>query len=239
MTDMQKRLRIYVTHSMIPIMAAVAAIGLWFAIRRGDAVAVGLLAIGWSIYVVEEYFVHRFIFHARPPRQQFLFDALYRLHYGHHDQSANKHLIFTPLWFALPLTMSSFAAMSTFLRFDDVVITVCGGGVSGFLMFEWLHLTSHFKSSSKGRFGRYLTRRHSKHHHVDYAKWFTVSPGGQLVDRALGSDPDHYIVVPNVRTCGLAVDDPRLVRSRFRFALDRSLANEPASVASVRAEQAV
>ncbi len=51
----------------------------------------------------------------------------------------------------------------------------------GYLFFEWLHLTSHFRME-KGRLGHYVTRRHAKHHNIDYSHWFTVSPGGQLVD---------------------------------------------------------
>jgi len=234
MTDTQKRIRIYFSHSGIRVMAAVAALGLWFAVRRGDAVTLALLALGWAIYVVEEYLIHRFIFHARAPRRQVLFNAMYRLHYGHHDQATNKHLLFTPLWFALPLTITSGAATTIVLGLDDALIAICGGGVSAFLLFEWLHLTSHFKTSSKGRLGRYITRRHSKHHYIDYAKWFTVSPGGQLVDKVFGSDPAEYSVVAEVHTCGLASNDPRLVKSRIRFALDTSLANSHAAPAAVR-----
>ena len=107
----------------------------------------------------------------------------------------------------------------------------------GYLFFEWLHLTSHFRME-KGRLGRYITRRHAKHHNIDYRHWFTVSPGGQLVDSALGSDPAQYGVVPNVLTCGLDRDDPRLVKSRIRYGLDSSLTNSAAAPARMHAEQA-
>jgi hypothetical protein len=233
MTDTLKRVRIYLSDGAIPVMFAVGAMGLWLALRRGDPGVLGLLALGWCVYVVEEYLVHRFVFHAPAPRNQFLFDALYRLHYGHHDQVSNKHLLFTPLWFALPLAVLDCAVMAIVLPGEDAVIAVCGGGVCAYLYFEWLHLTSHFKASSKGRLGRYITRRHARHHHIDYSSWYTVSPGGQLVDRALGSDPQHYSVVPRVRTCGLATDDPRLVKSRIRFGSDTSLANRTGAPAVV------
>jgi hypothetical protein len=85
----------------------------------------------------------------------------------------------------------------------------------------------------KGRLGRYVTRRHAKHHNIDYHHWYTVSPGGQIVDAALGSDPARYAVVPNVLTCGLDRDDPRLVKSRLRFGLDSSLTNNPMAPARV------
>jgi hypothetical protein len=217
-------------------MAAVAAVGLLFAMQRGDATAIDLLAVGWIIYLVEEHLVHRFIFHADLPRRQSAFNTMYRLHFGHHDQAWNKHLLFTPLWFALPLSAVSCAVVSLFLGPQDAVIAILGGGIPAYLFFEWLHLTSHFKSSSKGRLGRYITRRHSKHHHIDYGKWFTISPGGQLVDKTFGTDPAHYSVVANVRTCGLAADDPRLVESRIRFGTDSSLANRQPTIQGVELE---
>jgi hypothetical protein len=219
-------------------MAAVAAAGLWLAIRRGDPVTLGLLAFGWGIYVVQEYVVHRFIFHAPAPRRQFLFDILYRLHYGHHDQVTNRDLLFTPLWFTIPLTCLDVAMVSILLPWKDALIAVCGGGVCAYLLFEWLHLTVHFRSSSKGRISRYITRRHSKHHFIDYAYWYTVSPGGQLVDRACGSDPARFAVVPDVRTCGLPKYDSRLVKSRIRFGTDNSLANFPSSFGAPTGSQA-
>jgi hypothetical protein len=110
--------------------------------------------------------------------------------------------------------------------------------VCGYLVFEWLHLTSHFRMN-KGRLGHYITRRHAKHHNIDYHHWYTVSPGGQLVDGAFGSDPSQYHVVPNVLTCGLQHDDPRLVKSRARYGLDSSLNNNAAPPVRLHSEQAV
>ena len=149
----------------------------------------------------------------------------------------NKHLLFTPLWFSLPMTFVNIAIMAIVLPLEDAVIAALAGGVAAYLLFEWLHLTSHFRMSAKGRLGRYITRRHGKHHHVDYANWYTVSPGGQLVDQALRADPAEYRVVPNVRTCGLDPDDPRLLKSQTRFGFDASLANKPAPMGGVHAQQ--
>ena len=233
MNDFQKLLRIYASDAAVRVMAVIAAGGVTLAIQQRDLAALGLFALGWGLYLLEEHLIHRFIFHAPAPKRQFLFDLLYRLHYGHHDQQRSRHLLFTPLWFALPLAVLDCAVMAIVLPGEDAVIAVCGGGVCAYLYFEWLHLTSHFKASSKGRLGRYITRRHARHHHIDYSSWYTVSPGGQLVDRALGSDPQHYSVVPRVRTCGLATDDPRLVKSRIRFGSDTSLANRTGAPAVV------
>jgi hypothetical protein len=232
MTDFQKLLRIYTEDIGIRVMAVFGAAGVTLALRQPDLTTLGLLAVGWGLYLLEEHLIHRFVFHAPAPKHQSLFDLLYRLHYGHHDQQRNRHLLFTPLWFALPIALVTAAALSLLMPLKSALIAVLGGSVPAYLVFEWLHLTSHFRME-KGRLGRYVTRRHAKHHNIDYHHWYTVSPGGQIVDAALGSDPARYAVVPNVLTCGLDRDDPRLVKSRLRFGLDSSLTNNPMAPARV------
>lgn len=238
MTDTQKLLRIYARDQGIRVMAVFAAGGVTLAMLQRDVAALGLFAMGWGLYLLEEHLIHRFIFHAPAPKRQFLFDLLYRLHYGHHDQQRSRHLLFTPLWFALPMALITAAALSIVLPLQEALIAIFGGAVCGYLVFEWLHLTSHFRMA-KGPLGRYVTRRHAKHHNIDFRYWYTVSPGGQLVDSALGSDPRHYSVVPNVLTCGLDRDDPRLVKSRIRFGLDASLNNTAAAPVRMHSEQAI
>lgn len=228
MTPVASRIRIYAEDTGIRVMALVAAGGLSLGIAQRDGRVIALLALGWVLYLFEEHLIHRFVFHAPAPNQQFLFDLLYRLHYGHHDQQRSRHLLFTPLWFALPIALVTLGLLGMVLPWKDAVIAICGGSVTSYLLFEWFHLTSHFRMD-KGRLGKYITRRHAKHHNVDYSHWYTVSPGGQLVDAALGSNPSRYAVVPNVLTCGLEPDDPRIVRSRIRFGIDASLANDPAA----------
>jgi hypothetical protein len=224
-TETRKLLRIYTEDQGICAMATLAAAGIALAAFQGGPSALLMLSMGWGLYIVEEHLIHRFIFHLPAPRHQFLFDLLYRLHYGHHDQDRNRHLLFTPLWFALPMTFATVAVLAQVLPVTHALTTVLGGSVPAYLLFEWLHLTSHARTSSKGRLGRYVTRRHAKHHYIDYTNWYTVSPGGELVDTAFGSDPAQSRSAANVRTCGLDPDDPRLVRSRIRFGSDASLAN--------------
>ena len=237
MTDTQKLFRIYADDLGIRVMAVLAVIGVTLAIRQPDVFTVGLFALGWSLYLLEEHLIHRFVFHAPAPQNQFLFDLLYRLHYGHHDQQRSRHLLFTPLWFSLPIALVTAAALWIVMPLESALIAVLGGSVCGYLFFEWLHLTSHFRME-KGRLGKYVTRRHARHHNIDYSHWYTVSPGGQLVDAALGSDPAKYSVVPNVLTCGLDPNDPRFVKSRIRFGLDTSLINSPAAPVGIHSEPA-
>ena len=110
MNDIQKLLRIYVTDPGIQVMALVGAAGVALAISEPHPSTLALLAMGWGLYLLEEHLIHRFVFHAPAPRNQFFFDLLYRLHYGHHDQQRSRHLLFTPLWFALPIALVTVAA---------------------------------------------------------------------------------------------------------------------------------
>ena len=86
-------------------MAVIGAAGVTLAAGPHATSRAWLFVLGWGLYLVEEHLIHRFVFHAPAPRRQFLFDLLYRLHYGHHDQERNRHLLFTPLWFALPMAL--------------------------------------------------------------------------------------------------------------------------------------
>jgi hypothetical protein len=226
MTDTLRFFQLYARDPGIRVMALIAAAGVTLGAIRSDRPAVWLFLLGWGLYLLEEHLIHRFVFHARAPRRQRLFDLLYRLHYGHHDQVRNPHLLFTPVWFSVPVTAVTIAALSRVLPMIDTLIAILGGSACGYLVFEWLHLTSHVRMA-KGRLGRYVTRRHARHHCIDHHHWYTVSPGGQLIDKALGADPVGAAVIPNVRTCGLEPDDPRLVTSRLRFGCDTSLLGTP------------
>src|SRR5688500_7576061 len=163
MTDTKTVFRVYAGDPGVRVMAVVAAAGIALAAIRSDRPVVSLFALGWTLYLLEEHLIHRFVFHAPAPRHQFLFDLLYRLHYGHHDQVRSRHLLFTPLWFALPATALTIAALTSVLSLVDTLIAILGGSVCAYLLFEWLHLTSHVRMP-KGRMTRHITRRHARHH---------------------------------------------------------------------------
>lgn len=225
MEDLRTLLRFYLGDVGIVVHVVICAAALTVAAADPAPATALLVALGWTSYVIQEHLVHRLIFHAPAPRSQRLFDLLYRLHYGHHDQVQNRHLLFTPLWFSLALGLANFALVSLVAGPRTAVVFVYGGGVASYLLFEWLHLLSHFNARERGRIAWSVTRRHARHHFIDFNNWYTVSPGGSLVDRLLGAAPDEARRVPDTRTCGLEPDDPRLERARARFGRDRSLGN--------------
>jgi hypothetical protein len=188
-----------------------------------------LVPLGIAAQMLNEYNLHRYVFHLTPPRRQWAFDLLYRAHYGHHDFPTNHKLFFVPVWVAIPMLLGNFALLWGVLSLLDVpqafwiaVAVVPAGGVLTFLGYEWFHMTAHL-TVPKTAVERHVTRLHNQHHFRDFSKWFHVSPGGQIIDRMMGTDIDREALkvqqrIAFIRTLGMSPDDPRLVSARTRMA---------------------
>ncbi|MDM7255242.1 MAG: fatty acid hydroxylase, partial [Paracoccus sp. (in: a-proteobacteria)] len=96
------------------------------------------------------------------------------------------------------------------------------GGARPFPPYAWLHITAH-QPVAKTAVERHVTTLHNQHHFRDFARWFHVSPGGELIDRALRTAIDREALkqrqrIEFIRTLGLRPDDARLIAARRRFA---------------------
>ena len=110
-----------------------------------------------------------------------------------------------------------------------VAIVPCGG-VLTFMVYEWFHMTAHL-NLPKTRVERHVTTLHNQHHFRDFSKWFHVSPGGEIIDRMMGTDIDRDALksqqrIEFIRTLGMSPDDPRLVAARARFAVKYGLSQK-------------
>ncbi|UWQ99747.1 sterol desaturase family protein [Rhodobacteraceae bacterium S2214] len=222
------RLKIMFSHLSVVLMALAAAVGI--VVLAGAPWWVWLLVpLGIGAQMLNEYNLHRYVFHLSPPKRQWAFDLLYQAHYGHHDFPTNHGLFFVPVWVALPVLAFNFglvwgvaAIIGLPFAFEIAVAIVVVGGVLTFLGYEWFHMTSHL-NIPKTRVERYVTTLHNQHHFRDFSKWFHVSPGGEVIDRAMGTAIDRDTLrsqqrIEFIRTLGLRPDDPRLVSARQRFA---------------------
>jgi hypothetical protein len=111
------------------------------------------------------------------------------------------------------------------------------GGVLTFLVYEWFHMTAHV-NVSKTRVERYVTTLHNQHHFRDFSKWFHVSPGGAVIDRAMGTAIDrealkHQQRIEFIRTLAMRPNDPRLIAARERFAAKYNLSEAEIARAAV------
>lgn len=223
-----QRLRILFSHWQLVVMAAAFAAGL-VAVLSGPAWLLALVPLGIGAQMLNEYAMHRFLFHWPPPRRQWQFDLLWQAHYGHHDFPANHGLFFVPWWVALPMLAVHFtiaALIGGWLApghgLQIAAAVTLTGGVGTFLAYEWFHMTAHLPVA-KTAVERRVTTLHNQHHFRDFSRWFHVSPGGEVIDRALGTAIDREALKGRqraefIRTLGLRPDDPRLVAARRRFA---------------------
>lgn len=221
------RLRLMFSHWPIAVMALAMLAGLGI-LLAGPWWLWLLVPLGIALQFLNEYAMHRFLFHLPPPRAQWRFDLLYQAHYGHHDFPIVPGLFFVPWWVALPMLATHYLVVSLLgglivpdLGWQIGAAIVLLGGVGTFMAYEWFHMTAHLPVP-KTRPERHVTSLHNQHHFRDFRRWFHVSPGGEVIDRALGTAIDrealrHAQRTEFITTLGLSPDDPRLMAARARF----------------------
>ncbi len=218
-----RKVKIFLSHPTMMIMLMVHGYGLTLLLNVLNFRHVMAFGLGGLIYIVQEYSTHRYIFHCAAPNNTMLFRLLYRRDYGHHDQATNAQLLFTPLWYALPLTFLNVAVLILLgVSHQVALIMIFGWGVGAYLVCEWLHLNCHIVGVRKSSFIQRIAKRHSLHHSMDYMKWFTVSPGGALLDALFKTNKSEGRR-SNVQTLGLPCDDPRFLDAREYFGTNKGL----------------
>lgn len=223
------RLKIMCAHRSVQLMMVAVMLGVIIVLMTAPAWVWLFVPLGILTQMLNEYSIHRFLFHWPAPNEQWKFNLLYQVHYGHHDFPTNKVLFFVPIWFAIPMLCTNFLLLWGVLSFiasafalPIAASVILVGGVGTFLCYEWFHMTAHM-NVPKTWVERHVSTLHNQHHFCDFSKWFHVSPGGQIIDRAMGTSIDRDALKSQqrmefIRTMGLRPDDPRLIASRLHFA---------------------
>lgn len=223
------RMRLMLGHRSILMMIGVVVLGVIWVVQAGGGWLWGLALLGIPLQMLNEYNLHRFIFHLPPPKAQWAFDLLYRAHYGHHDFPTNTRLIFAPEFVVIPVLAGNFLLVWAVLALVGFAQALAGavalvmvGGVATFIAYEWFHTTAHVPCT-KTAVERHVATLHNQHHFRDFTKWFHVTAGGEVIDRVMGTAIDREALksaqrIEFIRTLGLRPDDPRLVAARAKFA---------------------
>ncbi len=231
------RLKLMFSHLSLQCLAVFFFIGLMVCISNGPWWIWAIMPLGIGAQMLNEYSLHRFVFHLPPPNKQWQFDLLYQAHYGHHDFPTNHALFFVPIWVALPMLVINFcivflvmAVIAPSYAFVLASAIVLVGGIATFMSYEWFHMTAHL-SLPKTWVERHVTTLHNQHHFRDFGKWFHVSPGGQIIDRAMGTAINRDALkskqrIEFIRTLGMRPDDPKLLAARARFAAKYDLSEK-------------
>ncbi len=223
------RLKLMFSHLSLQLLL-VFSLFAWAVIIIGeDWYLLWLAPVGLLAQMLNEYSIHRYLFHWPAPKSQFWFDVLYRVHYGHHDFPDNRELLFVPVWFAIPMAIVNLALFWGALTLIGFAQPFAGalsitfiGGVTTFIFYEWFHMTAH-TNVKKFAIERHVTRLHGAHHFRDFTKSYHVNPGGIVIDKLMGTAIDQAKLKQKGRiqfltTLGLKPNDARLLSARSRFA---------------------
>lgn len=222
------RLKLMFSHASLQLLLALWLLGWGLLIATYNLHLLWLAPLGILAQMLNEYSTHRFLFHWPAPRSQFWFDVLYRAHYGHHDFPSKPALFFVPVWFAIPMALIHVTLAYMMLWLLGLANPMVGattftfiGGITAFIFYEWFHMTAH-TNVKKWAVERYVTRLHGAHHFRNYMRWFHVNPGGEVIDRIMGTAiPTEEIKqqgrIEFLSTLGLKPDDPRLISARTRL----------------------
>ncbi len=162
-------------HWSVPLFVYVPAIVALSVVSFGliaPLTVVGMMALGYLIWTLIEYFGHRYLFHWEFPgafgrRIHFL------IHGVHHDHPNDPLRLVMPILLSGPIMIIAwFVASLLFgvtLRYPGLA-----GFVTGYLTYDMVHYYTHHATPTT-KLGLTLRRLHLMHHYRDHDKGFGVS----------------------------------------------------------------
>lgn len=134
----------------------------------------GLLffVLGFIVWTVTEYFMHRFIFHYEP-KSQFGKRMHFIFHGVHHDYPKDKLRLVLPPIVSIPLATAFYFLFSRCITGGEFY-SFFAAFISGYLLYDMTHYAIHH-FQLKGRLWNVLKTHHLKHHYVYPDKGYGVT----------------------------------------------------------------
>jgi len=162
-------------HPAVPVIIfipGIFALMAWGLQSRSVPVMAGLVAGGYALWTLFEYWLHRIVFHFEP--EEGLGARMHWIIHGvHHDHPNDPLRLVMPPAVSLPLGAAVFGAL--YAVFGSRYAPGLGAGFFvGYLVYDMLHYyLHHFRP--RGRLGRMLRERHMRHHFQDETRGFGIS----------------------------------------------------------------
>lgn len=158
----------------------------WQALFAGPLslwVFLGYFAMGWFVWTLTEYLLHRYVFHFRPKaawaqRLHFIFHGV------HHDYPNDEKRLVMPPSASIPLAIGFYLLFSLVLS-GGRLNAFFAAFLLGYLFYDISHYALHH-FNFKGTYWKKLKKRHMLHHFSDSAKGYGVS--SSFWDKVFGSD---------------------------------------------------
>jgi sterol desaturase/sphingolipid hydroxylase (fatty acid hydroxylase superfamily) len=178
-------------HPALPglLYAPVAlACGAWSAARIGAARATTSIALGWLVFSLFEYVLHRFVFHrVFAPTRAGRIRAFLTHGYHHAYPDDPRRLVMPPL-ISLPIA-TAFAVAERLAAGPAAGAALFAGSLVGYVAYDTGHWLFHHARWSNPAFV-WLRRYHLLHHHADSPGRYGVStPLWDVVFGTFGAVP--------------------------------------------------
>jgi len=162
-------------HPIVPPLLFAPAIVITFVMgvdRIGLGNTILAVLIGYVVWTLTEYWLHRMVFHFEPEKG--IGARLHWIIHGvHHDHPNDPMRLVMPPSVSVPLTLLFLLGFAAALGMDWG-IAVFSGFIAGYLAYDMLHFyTHHYRP--KSRLGRRLRELHMRHHFQDDTAGYGVS----------------------------------------------------------------
>ena len=175
-------------HPVVPvaIYAPVIVVMLVLAVQRdGWWDTLGLVLVGYVLWTLFEYWLHRIVFHFEPEKGIGA-RIHWMIHGVHHDHPNDPLRLVMPPAASIPLAVVVIGAL--FLIFGSThAPAVAAGFLFGYIVYDEMHYALHHHNPTT-RLGKRLRELHMRHHFQDDEKGFGISaPYWDVVFRTFSS----------------------------------------------------
>jgi dihydroceramide fatty acyl 2-hydroxylase len=164
--------RVHPTVPILIFLPVIVALGAWELSFSGALATLGLVVLGYALWTLFEYWLHRLVFHFEPDHG--IGARMHWIIHGIHHEHPNDPLrLVMPPAVSIPLGALVFGVL--YLVFGKKYAPGVGAGFfAGYLVYDMLHYyVHHFRPRS--RLGRILRERHMRHHFQDDTRGFGIS----------------------------------------------------------------
>jgi len=174
-------------HPVVPVLIyAPVVIALFVTAVRRDGWwdTAGLLLVGYLVWTLFEYWLHRLVFHFEP--EEGLGARLHWMIHGvHHDHPNDRLRLVMPPSASLPLAVL-FCLLFWAVLGATYWMPFGSGFLLGYLAYDMIHYHVHHHRP-RTRVGRWLRESHMRHHFQDDERGFGVS--APYWDHVFGTPP--------------------------------------------------
>src|SRR5436309_7872516 len=162
-------------HPIVPVLIfvpALAALAAWSLSGRSVAATLGLVAAGYAMWTLFEYWLHRLVFHFEP--EDGLGARLHWIIHGvHHDHPNDPMRLVMPPSVSVPLS-ALFYGLFLLVVGSPAAFALAAGFFAGYLLYDMTHYHVHHHRP-RTWLGRKIRELHMRHHFQDHTRGFGVS----------------------------------------------------------------